>query len=332
LTQRQTKVGEDQRRLSEQIHFTTLFTKAIEQLGATREEKDKDSTKDIAKTLPNIPVRIGAIYALSRIGRESASDNIPILDILSSYIRENSPLPPAFDEPKTSDINQSLVRDDIKAAFHVICSINSIFKQERIEKDHFIYLKKCYLPSMNIYHLELTNLSFDESVLTKIDTRHSSIYNCTFVAVKMADAIISTSDIKYCRIPISKITELKMDNSKVENSVFSGSDLSKSHILNCIFNICSFDETVMEKTSLSIEINECTFNRMILCNNTHITIYDYPKWGPPDLTKCKGLAQEDIDTMISCEHTILPDHLKRPSHWHGVNVLDENGNWHTLTS
>jgi hypothetical protein len=143
LTQRQTKVGEDQRRLSEQIHFTTLFTKAIEQLGATREEKDKDSTKDIAKTLPNIPVRIGAIYALSRIGRESASDNIPILDILSSYIRENSPLPPAFDEPKTSDINQSLVRDDIKAAFHVICSINSIFKQERIEKDHFIYLKKC---------------------------------------------------------------------------------------------------------------------------------------------------------------------------------------------
>jgi hypothetical protein len=332
LTHRQTKVGEDQRRLSEQIHFTTLFTKAVEQLGATREEKEKDGAKDIVKTLPNVSVRIGAIYALGRIGKESITDNIPILDILSSYVRENSPLPPAVDQSQTKTLSVSIVRDDVKAAFDVICSINSIFKIERIEKDHFVYLGKCYLPNMIIHHSTITNFSFADSNLEKADIRHSSIHNCTLVATKMKGSVISSSKIKYCRATVANLTGLMMDGSHIDNSTFSGSDLSNSYILSSNFSACSFDESTMNKVNLSMESTECTFNRMILCNDTHLGIYDFQNWNPPDLRKCKGLNQENIETMISCENTILPDHLTRPSHWHKINVLDEYGQWHPLTS
>ncbi|MDU8911110.1 pentapeptide repeat-containing protein [Aestuariicoccus sp. MJ-SS9] len=43
------------------------------------------------ETLPNLEVRIGAIYALERIAQDSDRDHIRIMEILCAYIRENAP-------------------------------------------------------------------------------------------------------------------------------------------------------------------------------------------------------------------------------------------------
>lgn len=64
-------------------HYTDLFTKAVEQLGATREVKRyveivKGPTKErelVTETEPNLEVRLGAIYALDRIARDSERDH-----------------------------------------------------------------------------------------------------------------------------------------------------------------------------------------------------------------------------------------------------------------
>ena len=44
-----------------------------------------------SETLPNMEVRIGAIYALERIARETPNFHVQIMEILCAYIRENSP-------------------------------------------------------------------------------------------------------------------------------------------------------------------------------------------------------------------------------------------------
>lgn len=43
------------------------------------------------ETLPNLEVRIGAIYALERITKDSGSDHVQIMEILCAYIRQNAP-------------------------------------------------------------------------------------------------------------------------------------------------------------------------------------------------------------------------------------------------
>ncbi|MDO6731941.1 pentapeptide repeat-containing protein [Marinovum sp. 2_MG-2023] len=43
------------------------------------------------ETLPNLEVRIGAIYALERIAKDSGSDHVQIMEILCAYIRQNAP-------------------------------------------------------------------------------------------------------------------------------------------------------------------------------------------------------------------------------------------------
>ena len=66
--------------LTEQGQVTDRYTKAIEQLGSDKPD-----------------VRIGGIYALERIARDSARDHPTVMEVLTAFIREHSqedwPLP-----------------------------------------------------------------------------------------------------------------------------------------------------------------------------------------------------------------------------------------------
>jgi hypothetical protein len=63
--------------IAQEKQTTDLFTRAIGQLGSDKLE-----------------VRLGGIYALERIARESEKDHGPIMEVLTAYVRENAPWPP----------------------------------------------------------------------------------------------------------------------------------------------------------------------------------------------------------------------------------------------
>lgn len=65
--------------LTEQGQVTDRYTKAIEQLGSDK-----------------LDVRIGGIYALERVARDSAKDHPTVMEVLTAFIREHSrePWPP----------------------------------------------------------------------------------------------------------------------------------------------------------------------------------------------------------------------------------------------
>jgi hypothetical protein len=60
--------------------ITERFTRAIDQLGAT---------DDAGNRL--FEIRLGGIYALERIARESEEDYWPIMEVLTAYVRQNAP-------------------------------------------------------------------------------------------------------------------------------------------------------------------------------------------------------------------------------------------------
>src|SRR5215211_1947565 len=87
--------------LTEQGQITERFTRAIDQLGAT----DDDGN-------PRLEVRLGGIYALERIDKESPERayHSTVMEVLTAYVRENAPWP-----PKSS--NKSPEREFIKPPF-----------------------------------------------------------------------------------------------------------------------------------------------------------------------------------------------------------------------
>ena len=87
--------------------ITERFTKAIEQLGAT---DDKGN--------PKMEIRLGGIYALERIARDSKADHWTVMEVLTAYVRRNSPWPSQngerFDQSDIRAICQMLRQRELK--------------------------------------------------------------------------------------------------------------------------------------------------------------------------------------------------------------------------
>jgi hypothetical protein len=66
--------------LAKEAQITERFTKAIDQLGS-----------------PQLELRLGGIYALERIARDSEKDHWPIMEILTAYVREPQQSHPMFE-------------------------------------------------------------------------------------------------------------------------------------------------------------------------------------------------------------------------------------------
>jgi Pentapeptide repeats (8 copies) len=88
LTYRRVKVAE-------QRHITDRFTRAIEQLGVKT-----------VKGKPNVEVRLGAIYALERIAKDSPRDHWTIMEVFTAYVRQNAPAPT---QPPTDEENETAI-------------------------------------------------------------------------------------------------------------------------------------------------------------------------------------------------------------------------------
>ena len=91
--------------LTEQGQVTDRYTKAIEQLGSDK-----------------LDVRIGGIYALERIARDSARDHPAVMEVLTAFIREHScePWPlPRTEEEEDADLVE-FTRPDVQAALTVV--------------------------------------------------------------------------------------------------------------------------------------------------------------------------------------------------------------------
>jgi hypothetical protein len=93
-------------RLSRQGQVTDRYTRAIEQLGSNK-----------------LDVRIGAIYALERVARDSPKDHPTVMEVLTAFIREHSrePWPRSTEaEDKQGPYEPSRTRPDVQAAATVI--------------------------------------------------------------------------------------------------------------------------------------------------------------------------------------------------------------------
>lgn len=107
--------------LSRQGQITDRFTKAIEQLGAQD-----------AHEQPKIEVRLGGIYALERIARDSQRDHPVIMEVLTAYVRKNLPRSDSerqvedrmgisrSDEKKIPQAAGANPREDIRAVLTVL--------------------------------------------------------------------------------------------------------------------------------------------------------------------------------------------------------------------
>ena len=95
--------------VSQESQITERFTRAIEQLGSE-----------------NLAIRLGGIYALERIAQDSEKDHWQVMEVLSAYLRENSP----WDDGAENNTPYKSVTTDIRAILTVLGRRNVAYEKK----------------------------------------------------------------------------------------------------------------------------------------------------------------------------------------------------------
>lgn len=281
LTQRQTKTAEEQRHISEQTHYTTLFTKAVEQLGTTKEEKYKDKNTETVKTVPNLPVRLGAIYALERIARDSARDHWPIMETLCSYIRENS--------PATTEHNSELKRSiqiDIQAAISVIERRSNIQKLSETPNQK-LNLRRTMLNSADFSRLDFSNADLSESEIDNSLFIESDISGVDFVNSSLESAHFQFTNMENAQCMNANLKKASMNRSNLSEAQFWDADLSGASL---------YESKLVDAHFIDTNLYGVNFR-------------------DTDLSKARFLTQDQINFAIGNKNTTLPNNIKMPEEW-----------------
>jgi uncharacterized protein YjbI with pentapeptide repeats len=97
-------------RLNRSGQITERFTRAIDQLGSRE-----------------LDVRLGGIYALERIARDSKDDQPQVMEVLTAYVREHAPWPPKSSSP-TSDSTSDSISHERAGTVEAILALERIAK------------------------------------------------------------------------------------------------------------------------------------------------------------------------------------------------------------
>ena len=152
--------------LTEQGQVTDRYTKAVEQLGSDK-----------------LDVRIGGIYALERVARDSARDHPVVMAVLNAFIREHSrePWPPRDDgaeQPRRS------TRSGVQAAITVIGRRDA--KREIMR----INLVQAGLGSADLSGADLSSAVLAGAILTGANLRGAVLDGADLTSADLAYAFL----------------------------------------------------------------------------------------------------------------------------------------------
>ena len=162
--------------LTEQGQVTDRYSKAIEQLGSDK-----------------LDVRIGGLYALERIARDSPRDHPTIMEVLGAFIREHSreQWPPA--EPGAEPPAQR-TRPDVQAAATVIGRRTVQYDSQPINLVR-ADLTRADLTRANLAGALLSLVSLSGADLTGADLTGANLFGANLRAADFTDADLTDADL-----------------------------------------------------------------------------------------------------------------------------------------
>ena len=177
--------------LTEQGRVTGRYAKAIEQLASGQ-----------------LDVRIGGIYALERIARDSPRDHPTIMEVLAAFIREHSreqwpPAEPGAESPAPT------TRPDVQAAATVIGRRSVGYDSQPID-----------LRAANLARANLNGADLNGADLTRAN----------LAQVKLAGANLFVADLTRANLPGVDLTRATLFGAYLHSANLTGADLADASL------------------------------------------------------------------------------------------------------
>jgi hypothetical protein len=261
----QSRIANVQAKTAEQGHITDRFTKAIEQLGSEK-----------------MAVRLGAIYALERLSKDSREDHWAIMEVLTAYVRDNAPWPPKeatgnpFVELQAGSKKKGAAW--IRPASDIQTILTVLGRRDEEAREADVVANR--------------RLDLSGTDLRGIDLRGANLQWALFDGAHLTDGTLAEADLKGAVLAVAHLTGTQL-SADLQHADLHGADLQGAKYWH------------VSKEGDFVEAN--------------LTGADL---AGADLRRANGLTQEQLNSALGDDDTILPDDLSprgvpftRPAHW-----------------
>jgi len=175
--------------------ITDRYTRTIEQLGSE-----------------SLELRLGAIYALERIAKDSEADRETITEILTTFIRVHAPWPsPQPDDPAMRKLERRAT--DVQAVLDVL-------RRRAYPRGDFLNLadtdlRNAYLASGDFRGAFLWGAHLEESYLGGMDLRGASLNQADLTDAVLEEADLRGADLDGAILKRADLTEAIADSTTV---------------------------------------------------------------------------------------------------------------------
>lgn len=231
-------------KISREVQITESFTRAIEQLGNEK-----------------IEVRLGGIYALERISAQYQKDHWRMIEVLTSFVKINSPIK---DEP------QNKVKIDTQAVLTIIGRRNySLFMGEsRMINLTELNLQEAFFPGAN-----LGGVYFWKSNLKEANFLLANLPETDFVSVNASGAYFNGAYLKNSDFKEANLEGAQFEVANLKGAKFEGANLKGANLEGANFEGANLKGANLEGANLKWARN-LSFNQLCKAQTLHNAILD----------------------------------------------------------
>lgn len=189
--------------VAERTEFTNRFAKAIEQIGSG-----------------NLDVRLGGIYLLERLARDSTADRSTVFSVLGAYVRTHSP---AVEECGTQSPPTLAV--DIQTILDVVGRREGGNASDRIDLSDTCLvgarLSKLQFSSVDLSRSKMRDVVADGAILENAVLEGADLRGANLSHIRAQGAIFGNAD----------LSNAYMDDSDLRRTVFHSGTLSHASLI-----------------------------------------------------------------------------------------------------
>ena len=329
LTSRRVTAAERTVEVAQEGQITERFTRAIDQLGSDK-----------------VPIRLGGIYALERIARDSDKDHWQVMQVLMACV----PRKPALDTQMGEDLPKQPIPSEVQPLLEVLGRLNTkhddpwtrlnlrkadlrgtdlratnLARATLVEAD----LQRTFLESANLQEANLALADVRGAWLSKSDLRDAKLSPADLRGTDLTNADLRGANLNGANFqwgPLSHIggrlesavlgspdrrTQLVGANfkgAKVRNAYFQGADLTHADFEGADLTGSSFRRAFVRLADDSFDDNP-SFNTALTGANFCRADMTRADIRHTDLSAAIGLTQAQVDSALSDGTTKLPGYL-----------------------
>ncbi|MBE9247129.1 pentapeptide repeat-containing protein [Microcystis aeruginosa LEGE 00239] len=197
--------------LTQQRLITERFSKAVEQIGNTKEE-----------------VVIGGIYSLERIAKDSPKDQWTIMEVLTSYIRKNSPIPSNIEQLEPEERQKAL--EKLPSVSIPVQAALTVIGRRKVENDQAGDNLAETTDSNKIKILDLSRTNLREANLIGANLYGANLYGANLKGAKLILANLNGANLNGAELIGAELNGAELIGAELIGAELIGAELIGAYL------------------------------------------------------------------------------------------------------